>query len=187
MKHLIFFLEEPSAKAMLEGILPKILTSDISVKYIIFSGKQDLDKNIGRRLRLWRLPDSLFIIIRDQDSGDCFDIKSGLMGKVINSGKQDFTLVRIACKELESFYLGDLEAVGKGLSIENLTKNQLKEKFRNPYVLVNASEELKKLTKYKYQKIAGSRDIGPCLKVDGSNRSKSFNVLVDGIKKITTD
>jgi len=45
MKRLIFFLEEASAKAMLEVFLPRILPTDIRCRYHVFEGKSDLEKN----------------------------------------------------------------------------------------------------------------------------------------------
>jgi len=184
MKHLICFLEEPSAKEMLKAMIPKI-SSDIQVQYIVFSGKQDLEKQIERRLKLWQKPDSMFLVMRDQDSGECKSIKSRLFEKVQASGKHKDTIIRIACHELESFYLGDLDAVEKGLNINGLAKHQSKAKYRSPDNLANAAEELSKLSGNRYQKIAGSRNISPYLKVDGSNRSHSFNILLNGIKKLT--
>jgi hypothetical protein len=59
------------------------------------------------------LPDSFFVVLRDQDSGDCLEIKERLMALCGRAGKED-ALVRIACRELESFYLGDLKAVERG-------------------------------------------------------------------------
>lgn len=76
MKTFVFFLEEPSALEMLEGVLPRILPADIQIRYLAFQGKQDLEKNLKKRLRGWRLPDSIFIVIRDQDSGDCKAVKA---------------------------------------------------------------------------------------------------------------
>lgn len=58
-------------------------------------------------------PDSVFLVMRDQDRADCRDVKARLQDLVRATGKQDKTLIRIACHELESFYLGDLEAVEK--------------------------------------------------------------------------
>lgn len=75
MKTLVFFLEEPSAKAMLEGVLPKVLPADITTRYIVFEGKQDLEKRLPGKLRGWKLPDTTFVVMRDQDSGDCVVIK----------------------------------------------------------------------------------------------------------------
>lgn len=47
MIEIVFLLEEPSAKAMIQEILPKIILElGIVVRYIVFSGKQDLEKQI---------------------------------------------------------------------------------------------------------------------------------------------
>lgn len=50
MRVLVFFLEEPSARAMLEGLLPRLLPAGWEVKYVIFEGKQDLEKQLPRKL-----------------------------------------------------------------------------------------------------------------------------------------
>ncbi|MCD2451082.1 DUF4276 family protein [Methylicorpusculum oleiharenae] len=184
MTYLVFLLEEPSAAEMLKGILPRLLPAEIAVKYIVFEGKQDLEKQLERRLKGWNQPNSAFLVMRDKDSGDCVMIKNRLMEKVMATGKQDSTVVRIACTELESFYLGDLKAVEDGLNMPNLAKKQNVKKFRTPDLLSNASEELFKLTDRRYQKVSGSREIGPHLKIDGSNNSHSFNVLLAGIDKL---
>lgn len=81
---------------------------------------------------------------------------------------------------------GDLEAVERGLGIANLAKKQQEKKYRTPDTLNNAKQELKQLTQQKYQVIAGSRAIAPHLKIDGSNCSHSFNVLLAGIKQLST-
>jgi hypothetical protein len=76
MKNMVFFLEEPSAREMLAGVLPRILPENIQIRFFVFQGKQDLEKNLKKKLRGWRLPDSVFVVMRDQDSGDCRTIKS---------------------------------------------------------------------------------------------------------------
>ena len=181
MSALVFLLEEESAKNMLEGIVPRLVPKGVHVQYMTFSGKQDLEKQMERKIRLWMEPDSRFIILRDQDSGNCFDIKARLLDIVQNTGKADVCLVRIACHELESFFLGDLEAVGQALNIPSISKKQNKNPYRRPDSIVNAAEELKKLTGNRYSKLAGSRAIGPCLSLNGSNLSHSFGVLVEAI------
>ncbi len=185
MKYLVCLLEEPSAKEMLKGVLPRVLPDDVYVQYIVFEGKQDLEKQLQRRLRLWKQPDSFFLVMRDQDSGDCMIIKENLLVKIKETGRHDTTIVRIACHELESFYLGDLKAVENGLGIHGLAKNQSKRKYTGSDSLSNAAEELIKLTRKQYQKVSGSRAIAPYLKIDGSNHSHSFNVLLDGIRRLT--
>ena len=55
MKELIFLVEERSAKAMLESLLPRILKTDIQFRCIPFEGKQDLEKQLTRRIRAYQL------------------------------------------------------------------------------------------------------------------------------------
>jgi hypothetical protein len=180
----VCLLEEPSAMEMLKGILPRLLPQTIEVKYIVFEGKQDLDKRLERRLKGWQQANSVFLVLRDKDSGNCIQIKQQLAEKVAAGGKHNVALIRIACAELESFYLGDLKAVEQGLKIEKLANKQREEKYRVPDKLTNAAQEMFKLTQNRYQKVAGSRDIAPFLKIDQSNHSHSFNALLTGIKKL---
>ena len=183
MKTIVFFLEEPSAREMLAGVLPWVLPENIQIRYIVFQGKQDLEKNLKKKLCGWRMPDSIFVVMRDQDSGDCKAIKATLANLCREAGKEG-VLVRVACRELESFYLGDLAAVEQGLGLTGLKKQQQWKKFRDPDALGNPAEELFRLTKNAYDKIAGSRAIALYLSLD-SNCSHSFNVLLSGIKNLT--
>jgi hypothetical protein len=182
MKTIVFFLEEPSAREMLAGILPRILPDDMQIRYVVFQGKQDLEKNLKAKLRGWMLPDSIFVVMRDQDSGDCKAVKNKLVGLCNEAGKEG-VLVRVACRELESFYLGDLVAVEKGLGLKGLKTQQQGKKFRNPDALGNPADELFRLTSNTYDKVSGSRVIAPYLNLK-SNCSVSFNVLVSGISNL---
>ncbi len=58
MSTLVLLLEEPSARALLEGLLPRILSTKVEIIYLVFEGKQDLEKNVTRKLRGWRRPDT---------------------------------------------------------------------------------------------------------------------------------
>ena len=190
MMTLVFFLEELSAKEMLQGILPKILPEHVVPCFIVFEGKQDLEKQLVRKLRRWQQPDSRFIVLRDQDAGECRQIKQNLVKKCQEAGRPE-AIVRIACHELESFYLGDLQAVEKGLAengltISGLAKQQNQKKFRQPDNLPGPARELKILTGKGYQKISGSRAIGRNLSLE-SNRSHSFNVLLTTLRSIVSE
>lgn len=142
MKYLVCLLEEPSAEEMLKGVLPHILPKDIFPKYVVFDGKQDLEKHVEKRLKHWLLPDSVFLVMRDKDLGNCICIKENLLNKVIASGKQKSTIIRIACHELESFYLGDLAAVEFGMLQNGLSKQQNKSKYRTPDNIAYPADEL---------------------------------------------
>lgn len=183
MSTLVFLLEEPSAKAMLEAVLPRLLPAHVTVQYMVFEGKQDLHRRLALRLQHWRTPGSRFVVLRDQDSDDCRRVRAELMRLCIQAKRPD-ALVRVACHELESFYLGDLQAVELGLGVNGLASLQGRRKFRTPDDLANASEELRKLTQSRYQKLSGSRAIAGHLQIDGGNRSHSFNVLLDGIRRL---
>ncbi|MFB2971806.1 DUF4276 family protein [Aerosakkonema sp. BLCC-F183] len=168
---------------MIEGILPKIISTelDIVVRYIVFEGKQDLEKQMVRKLQKYKNPDATFIILRDRDSGDCQDIKTKLKQKCEEANKSQ-AIVRIACRELESWYLSDLEAVEKAYDLSNLSSRQNEKKFRNPDELGNPSQELKSLVP-EYQKINGSRIIAPYLNIENT-RSRSFYHFISSIKRI---
>jgi hypothetical protein len=183
MSELVFLLEEPSAAAMLAGLMPRLLPQDTTVRYIVFEGKQDLEKQLVRRLRGYLVPDARFIVLRDQDAADCRVVKTFLLEKCREARKAN-SLVRIACHEIESWYLADLSAVARGLGINDLGAHQNKRKFRDPDRLANAAEELIKLTGHRYQKVGGSRAIGPQLDVNNT-RSRSFAAFVAGMKNLT--
>ena len=51
MKELVFLLEEESAKAMLQGLLPRVLDPRVQPRLMVFEGKQDLERQMVKRLR----------------------------------------------------------------------------------------------------------------------------------------
>ncbi len=183
MRSLVVFTEEPSAKAMLESLLPRLLPQErCSFVCIAFEGKQDLEKQLPIKLKGWRTPDTHFIVLRDQDAGECKTIKTKLKDICTAARKPD-ALVRIACRELESWYFGDLEAVETALQIEGLRALREKAQYRNPDKIQFPSRELKKVTKNRYQKVGGSRLIGEHLRLE-NGRSTSFNHFINGVRRI---
>jgi hypothetical protein len=183
-KELVFLLEEESAKAMLDSLLRRILDPGITPKFIAFEGKSDLEKQMVKRIKGYINPHARFIVMRDQDSiPDCIVLKNALLAKCIESGRQPIPLVRIACHELESFYLADLAAVETAMNIKGLVKQQGNRKFKSPDYLSSPSKELATLTKQRYQKVSDSRIIGRYLDVD-NDRSASFKNLIAGIRRM---
>ncbi|HNU91339.1 MAG TPA: DUF4276 family protein [Spirochaetota bacterium] len=179
MKEIVFLLEEPSARAMIEGIVPRIEAEPPPVRYIVFEGKQDLERQLIRKLRAYRNPDAVFIVMRDQDFADCRDVKENLKRKCADAGRPG-AVVRVACRALESWYLADLAAVEAAFGTRGLAQRQNDRKFRTPDGLGNPDRELKRLVP-EYQKIGGSRRIAPHLDLD-NERSRSFYHLVKTIK-----
>ncbi len=161
MTNLVFLLEEPSAKDLLEGLLPRLLPNDTFVYYLVFEGKQDLEGQLVRKLRGWQLPDSAFIILRDQDAADCLVVKERLTALVAESARQP-TLVRVACRELESWVVGDWRAVAQAFDRPHLIAQSSKEVYRDPDKLVRPVESLRRFIP-EYQKRDGARRIGVLL------------------------
>lgn len=187
MRELVFLLEEPSAKAMLETLLPRILDKSITIRCVPFEGKQDLEKQLTRKIRAYQNQRARFIVLRDQDNHpNCTSVKQRLLDLCAASGKIDKCLVRIACRELETFYLADLHAVEQGLKLNGLTGHQKSKKLRSPDDLGSPSVELKTLTKGSYEKVAGSRAIGQYLSLE-NERSPSFRNLIAAIRRMENE
>jgi hypothetical protein len=180
MQKLVFLLEEQSMKEVLEVILPKILPQNILFQCIPHQGKSHLRKSIPNKLAGWKEPDVRFVIVHDQDSADCRTVKHDILALTLNTMRPD-TLIRIACTELESWFLGDFNAIEKGFNI-NLTAKRNKAFFRNPDSIQNAKQELEKLIP-KYQPITGSRIIARYMDI-GTNKSGSFQAFVTGVRRL---
>ncbi len=183
MKQLVFLLEELSMKEVLQVLLPQLLPpgEQIDFKLIVHEGKRDLETSIVRKLRAWQNTQAWFVILRDQDAADCLALKQKLHDLCASSGRTNYQ-VRIVCRELESWFLGDLRAISLAFNLPKLAKLTGKQKYRAPDRLGNAADELKNLVG-TYQKVGGARAIAPHLDLI-QNRSHSFHIFIAGIKRI---
>jgi hypothetical protein len=178
---LVFMLEEPSMKAFLESLLPRLLPNTVAFTLIPHEGKSDLEASLPRKLKAWRKPEAKFLVVRDQDAADCKAVKARLVG-IAQAAGHDGAVVRIACRELEAWILGDLEAVAQAFDKPQIAQLATKQKYRNPDRLGSPSEELRKLLG-SYSKIAGARAAGIHIAVD-RNCSKSFQVFVASVQRL---
>ena len=181
MKHLVCLLEEPSAQDALQVWLPQWLPVAVTPHFIVFQGKQDLEKQMVRRMRHWLMPNSRFLVLRDQDSGDCKQVKAGLVRRCAEAGHPE-AVVRVACRELESFFVGDWHAVALAFGKPALTRLKGKAMYRNPDVLGSPSRELARHVP-GYQKRDGARRIAPLID-PGRNASLSFHALRTAVKAL---
>ena len=179
---IVFWLEEESAEKMLRGFIPRLLPDRITLRFRRFEGKQDMAKRLPVLMRKYQNPHARFVVIVDQDSHPHWrDIKGKL--QTLCAGIWTFpVLIRIACHELESWYLGDLAAVERALEIP-VARYQHMKKFRNPDRLNNAKQELQKLTACQYRELDSAERIAPYLSLT-DNYSCSFLQLVRGIQNI---
>jgi len=182
MKKLVFLLEELSMKETLDILLPAIIPG---CRFVCIShdGKADLQNSIPHKLSAWKEPDVQFVIVHDKDSADCKILKQHLQQLASNAGRPD-TLIRIVCAELESWFLGDFNALEKAfdVSLKNY-KNQAK--YREPDSLGNAKQELKRIIP-AYSQISGAKSIAPHMDIS-QNKSHCFYLFVEGVKKLYND
>lgn len=179
---LIFLLEEQSMKCFLDGLLPRILPAEIQFITIPHEGKSDLQKSLTAKLQGWNEPDVKFVVVQDQDSNDCKEIKKKLLDLCKNSKKE--ILIRIACHELEAWYFGDMNALSQAYGVD-LSAAKRKSKYRIPDAIVNPKEELRWLLP-EHQQIAGARRIAPIIDI-GNNSSVSFQMFVNGVRKLASN
>jgi hypothetical protein len=181
LRTLVFLLEELSARDLLQGFLPRILPADLLVRYLVFEGKQDLERQLVHKLRSWLAPESIFVVLRDQDAADCTSVKERLSNLVKQTGRQD-VLVRIACRELESWVIGDWEAVAQAFDKPQLRAQAQKAVYRHPDRLSKPIGELRKFIP-EYQKRDGARRLGPLLSPERS-QSQSFRSFCSGLERL---
>ena len=179
MSRLVFLLEERSMKTLLEGLLPRLVPG-LSFICVPHEGKQDLQKSIPRKLRAWREPGVRFVIVRDNDGGDCCALKSSLSALCADAGRDD-ALVRIACQELEAWYFGEPQALTQAFDGSQLIGIDQKARYRDPDAIQQPSRELVKMIP-EYQKVSGARRMAANLSRDG-NRSRSFQVFMEGVER----
>ena len=181
MSRLVFMLEEPSMRVLLEGLLPRMFPG-LEFLCIPHEGKGDLERSLPRKLRGWVYPGDQFVVVRDNDGQDCLNVKAKLSAVCAGAGKCD-SLVRIVCQELEAWYFGEPSAMAVAFGEESLRALANKAKYRNPDVIVRpANELLKRLP--TFQKYGGARRMAEHLTFAG-NKSTSFRALIQGIARIS--
>lgn len=180
----IFLLEEPSMKALLDGLLPRLFPGwecEIHFKCVPHQGKSDLDASIPKKLSAWRIPGDRFVIVRDNDNGNCVNIKQRYLAMCNAAGRPE-TLVRLVCQELESWYLGDLEALANAFDNAKLNTPSLQKRFDHPDKWQKPSVELRRLIP-EFQKVGAARNMALTLREVG-NHSESFRFFVAGVRRL---
>lgn len=165
---------------LLQGLLPRIFPEAV-FQYIPHEGKQDLEKSIPRKLRAWREPGVLFIILCDNDGQDCVVLKAHLKELCAQGGRDD-ALVRIVCQELEAWYLGDLYALAEAYSDERINNVGHKPRFRYPDNVPQPYERIRKIVP-QFQKMDGARRMSNFMSRE-RNISPSFQILLTGIERL---
>jgi len=176
---LVFLLEEPSMKYLLDELLPKILPKGVLFQTIPHNGKRALERSIPRKLRGWNEPgDVRFVILHDQDTKDCRELKKYLLALCEGTGRR--VLVRIACQEMESWYFGDMQALALAYGNPKLSRISAQKKYCVPDEIPTPKEELYRLIPEHHQ-IEGAKRVAPHMDID-QNTSESFRQFVSGVR-----
>jgi hypothetical protein len=188
--NLHIFVEELSAKRVLDIIVPQIIPVNVTFQVYPHQGKQDLEKALNKTVpSISRIPGARILIMRDQDSGDCRKVKQNLT-ETLQGKSEAPTLIRIICRELEAWYLGDLYAVNKAYPRVKPNHYVSKSDFRNVDLIQNAHGFLLTIIpeysgRTSLPKIEVAENVAPFLNIH-QNTSRSFKCFVSGIDKLLT-
>lgn len=197
--HLEVLLEEPSAEAALESLLPKLLGEGITFRLHAHQGKPDLLKKLPGKLRgysKWVGDDVRIVVLVDRDQDECEQFKTrldavsanaGIVSKTAAHGSLAYRLInRIAVEELEAWFFGDVEALCAAYPGVPATLGG-KSAYRDPDAIRGGTWErleqvLQKAGHFKggLAKIAAAREISRHMD-PARNRSRSFQVFRDGV------
>ena len=166
-------------KILLDGLLPRVFPG-LAFLCVSHEGKQDLEKSIVRKLKAWREPGVRFVIVCDNDGGDCRLTKQQL-SRLCEEAERPDSIVQIVCQELEAWYFGSPTALAQAFEREDLTTIGAKARFRDPDRIQQPSKALAELIP-EFQKVGGARRMAKHLTKD--NRSGSFRILLSGIGRI---
>ena len=94
---------------------------------------------------------------------------------------RDDVLVRVVCRELEAWYIGEPEALVRAFphAGERVQRELRRRRFRNPDEVVNPSAAVVQFIP-DFQKRRGARRMAEYLSRD--NRSRSFQVFLEGVE-----
>jgi hypothetical protein len=122
-KHLELLVEEPSAEAFFQVLLPRILPQGCSFAVHVHQGKTDLLGKLEARLKAyakWLPVDWRLLVIVDRDDGHCKQLKQQMemitqRAKLLTRAQANHpkwqVVNRVAVEELEAWYFGDWDAV----------------------------------------------------------------------------
>lgn len=202
--HLEFLLEEPSAEAALQALLPKLLPEGEGTTFdlAVHQGKPDLLKHLPDRLRgyrAWIPEDFRLVVLVDEDRQDCHELKAELEKTALSAGFSTasspsadgsfMVLNRIAVEELEAWFLGDVPALREPFPRipKTLHRNA---KFRDPDAVAGGTwEALERLLQRAgyYGRFAPKIEVARSVArhMDpATNRSRSFQVFRKGIERL---
>lgn len=192
--HFEVLVEERSAEAALESLMPKLIGQADSLRIRAFRGKQHLLRALPQRLRgyaAWLTEAHRLVVLVDRDREDCSRLKQELddVARSVGLKPGQNVINRLAIEELESWFFGDVEALRTVFPRLPPTLAK-RSRFRNPDRVVGGTWEAleRLLNKHGHhqgglQKVRLAREIAPHM-VPSRNRSTSFRVFREGVERL---
>jgi len=195
--HLEFLLEEPSAEAALNNLLPQIVGQSATFALHSYQGKPDLLAKLPGRLRgyrAWLPPDWHVVVLVDRDADDCYMLKAhleqvareaGLLTKSAAQPDQRFRVLnRLVIEELEAWFFGDVAALHAAYRRISPTLGK-QARYRDPDAIKGGTWEALALLLHSYYptglpKVEVARTVSALMEPE-RNRSHSFQVFWQGL------
>ena len=194
-------VEEPSAEAALNVLIPVLVGT--SVEYVIrtFRGKTNLLKELPVRLKAYgkyaRQSGVRVVVLVDRDEDDCLELKGRICKMAVDAGLnphdgqnlEPMLLCRIAIEELEAWFFGDVPAlVATYPRVPSSLGNRVA--YRDPDNIKGGTWEAleRVLQQHGYHqaglpKVAAATSIAQQMNVE-ENRSHSFRAYRDGVRRV---
>lgn len=202
--HLEVLVEEPSAKAALQELLPKLLPPETSFAVHAHQGKPALLRKLPGRLAGYAAmdwPDLRILVLVDQDEEDCIELKAklermadenGLVTKSRAAGETFQVVNRIAVEELEAWFLGDAEALRRAYP-QVPAQFGSRAPYRDPDAIRGGTAEALGRLLHRaghfgtalLPKISVAGAVAPHLN-PSRNRSRSFRCFCEGVEALVS-
>lgn len=196
---IVLLVEERSMEITMDEILPKVLPGTPH-QIVTFRGKPDLLRKLPSRLAGLRYEvrhGTRVAIVVDREAEDCQvlvrrlrDVVTGAGLAVDRSGPlRGDVLCRVACEELEAWFLGDVDALRAAYPRVPVGLAE-QAPFRNPDAVTGGTaerlHEVLRAAGSRHERLpktqvaaAVSREMNP-----DRNRSNSFQVTVAGLRRL---
>lgn len=189
MKYFYFLVEEESMVPVINKVALEIFQKEEAGFQILpHQGKQDLRKALQKTVPTLSQnpPGSRIIVLHDQDNADCKALKEALLDDLKNCHCP--YKVRIVCTELESWFLGDLEAIAKAYKKFKPAQHRTKKPFRNVDTIKKPWQTLLKIVPefQRHQflpKVTFAQEVAEHLSLE-QNTSASFHQFIKGIQSL---
>ena len=198
------FVEELSAEAALQNLIPGLLGSGWTCRFHAFDGKADLLAELPSRLSGLAPalpPASRILVLTDEDRDDCRAVKDALDGAAEQAGLTTKSAVgvgpfdvvnRIAIEELEAWFFGDVPALVAAYPRVPADLGS-RRPYHDPDAIAGGTWEAleRVLQKAGYYaagmpKIEVARNVSKHMDA-GRNTSYSFQVFVAGLRALADD